>query len=173
MHKLQSHLPMNHPARPVLRVVALLTALYVLAFGVFGLAETWGRPPFDRAELWALGLRTNPAFSVLSIAVGAVLVVGAVYGRNLGHFINLGAGVVFLFSGLAMMTLLHTEANLLNFAMRNCIVSFVIGLVLLLAGLYGRVGSEEEAYAEEQFRHGDLIQRELGEQPPSQEQPES
>jgi hypothetical protein len=165
MRALQSHLPINHPARPYLRVLTTLAGLYVLAFGVAGLAATWGEPVFDRTETWALGLRTNPAFSVLSIVVGAVLVVGAILGGNLDHFINLGGGVVFLVAGLAMMAVLHTELNILNYSMRNAIVSFIIGLVLLLAGLYGRAGSDEAAYAEEQLRHGELVRRELGEEP--------
>ncbi|QSB15444.1 DUF4383 domain-containing protein [Natronosporangium hydrolyticum] len=165
MWRVQSHLPINHPAGPYLRVLAGLAGLYVLAFGVAGLIETWGAPVFDRSETWVLGLRTNPAFSGLSTVVGLVLVGGAIYGRNLCHFINYFGGIVFLVAGLAMMTLLYTELNLLNYAMRNSIVSFVIGLILLLAALYGRIGSDDAAYAEEQLRHGELIRRELGEEP--------
>ena len=33
-------------------------------------------------------------------------------------------------------------------------VSFIIGLVLCTAGLYGKVGSPEQAILEEGFRHG-------------------
>jgi hypothetical protein len=38
--------------------------------------------------------------------------------------------------------------------MTTCIVSFVIGMVLLTAGLYGKVGTAREAAAEDVFRHG-------------------
>ena len=38
--------------------------------------------------------------------------------------------------------------------MSTCIVSFVIGLVLLTAGLYGRVGSGAEVAELEEHRHG-------------------
>jgi hypothetical protein len=55
-----------------------------------------------------------------------------------------------------MLTLLRTDANLLNFAMANCIVSFVIGMALLHAGLYGKTGPQELADAEERLRHGAL-----------------
>jgi hypothetical protein len=149
-----AHLPVNHPARPLLRVVVTLIGLYVLAFGVAGLVVTWGLPFFDRGENWVLGLRTNPAFSVLSVLAGATLVVGAGYGRNLDHFINLAGGVVFLVSGLVMMAVLHTDANLFNFAIGNCIVSFLIGMALLTAGLYGKTGPAELAEAEDRLRHG-------------------
>jgi hypothetical protein len=151
-----AHLPVNHPARPLLRVLAAVIGLYVLSFGIAGLVDTWGLSFFNRDDNWVLGLRTNPAFSVLSIVAGAVLAAGAAIGRNVDHFINLAGGVVFLVAGMVMMTLLRTEANLLNFAMANCIVSFVIGLGLLHAGLYGKTGPRALAEAEDHLRHGQL-----------------
>lgn len=150
-----AHLPVNHPARPAYRVLEAVIGLYILVFGIAGLAVTWGESFFDRGEHWVLGLQTNPAFSLLSIAAGAVLLGGALYGRNVDHFLSLAGSGVFLLAGLVMMTLLHTEANLLNFAMVNCIVSFLIGLALLLAGMYGKAGPPELAAAEERLRHGE------------------
>lgn len=151
-----AHLPVNHPARPFLRVLAAVIGLYILVFGIVGFVDTQGLSFFDRGDNWALGLRTNPAFSLLSILAGVVLVAGAAYGRNVDHFINLTGGVVFLLAGIVMMTLLRTDANLLNFAMPNCIVSFLIGLGLLHAGMYGKTGPPELAEAEDRLRHGDL-----------------
>ena len=49
-----------------------------------------------------LGLRTNLAFSVLSVIAGAVIVVCAVIGRNLDHYIYLGGGVVFMLVGMLL-----------------------------------------------------------------------
>jgi hypothetical protein len=151
-----AHLPVNHPARPFLRVMAAAIGLYVLVFGVVGFIETRGLSFFDRGDTWVLGLKTNPAFSILSIVAGAILVGGAVYGRNVDHFINLYGGIVFLVAGLVMMTVLHTDANLLNFSLSNCVVSFLIGLALLDAGLYGKTGPRELAEAEDRLRHGAL-----------------
>ena len=151
-----AHLPVNHPARPFLRVLAAAVGLYVLVFGIVGFIETRGQSFFERGDTWVLGLKTNPAFSILSIAAGLVLVGGAVYGRNIDHFIILTGGVVFLVAGLAMMTVLHTDANLLNFSLSNCVASFLIGLVLLHAGLYGKTGPAELADAEHRLRHGRL-----------------
>lgn len=150
-----AHLPVNHPTRPLYRVLEAGIGLYVLVFGIVGLIVTWDQSFFNRGEHWVLGLRTNPAFSLLSIAAGAVLLGGAIYGRNVDHFLSLAGSGVFLVAGLVMMTLLHTDANLLNFAMVNCIVSFVIGLALLLAGMYGKTGPPEFAAAEERLRHGE------------------
>lgn len=158
-----AHLPVNHPSRPVLRVVVTAIGLFILTFGIVGLVETWGLAFFDRGENWVFGLRTNPAFSILSIVAGAVVTTGAVYGRNLDHFINLGGGVLFLLSGLFMMAVLLTEANLLNFSLTNCTVSFLIGMALLTAGLYGKTGTGEYAEQEEQLRHGGAGRREYDE----------
>jgi hypothetical protein len=151
-----AHLPVNHPAQPVYRVLSGLIGLYVLAFGISGLAQTWGLAFFDRGDNWALGLQTNPAFSLLSTVAGAVILGGALVGRNVNHFISLWGSTVFLLAGVVMMALLETQANLLNFAMANVIVSFLIGLGLLLAGLYGKVGPLELEEAEDHFRHGEL-----------------
>lgn len=146
------HLPVNHPTRPFLRFVAGLVGLYILVFGIVGVIETADLSFFSRADAWVLGLRTNPAFSILSIVAGTMLLCAVVIGRNLDHLLDLVGGGIFLVAGLVMMTLLRTGANFLNFAMANVIVSFLIGLVLLLAGLYGRVGPRELAEAEEYHR---------------------
>ena len=42
--------------------------------------------------------------------------------------------------GTALLALLHTELNVLNFSMATVIVSFSIGLLLFTAGLYGLSG---------------------------------
>jgi hypothetical protein len=70
------------------------------------------------------------------------------------QWINLVGGIVFLVAGIAMMTLMQTDLNFLGFTMATCVVSFLIGLVLFTAGLYGRVGSSRDMALEERFRHG-------------------
>jgi hypothetical protein len=151
-----AHLPVNHPARTVLRVMTCLIGLYILVFGIAGLVRTWGEPFFSQGPTWVLGLRTNPAFSVLSILAGAVILGGALFGRNVDHFINLWGGVAFLVAGTVMMAVLNTTLNLLNFAITNTVVSFVIGLLLMLAGLYGKVGPPDLEEAEDKLRHGEV-----------------
>jgi len=152
------HLPINHHLRPLYRTLAGLAGLYVLVFGVLGFTRTRGLALFAQphnADLpWVLGLRTNPAFAVLSILAGLAILIAAVVGRNLDHYVFLAAGVVFLLSGMAMMTLLQTDLNFLGFSMVNCVVSFILGLVTFAAGLYGRSGETEAADEEEARRHG-------------------
>src|SRR5574342_222246 len=137
-----AHIPINHPLRPLYRVMAGACGAYVLSFGIAGLARAWWLASFAQdGRPSARGLHVNPAFAVLSITVGLVVLTGAVIGRNVDHFINLSGGVVFLTAGLAMMTLLRTDLNLLGFTMTTCIVSFVLGLVMFTAGLYGKTGT--------------------------------
>jgi Domain of unknown function (DUF4383) len=150
-----AHIPVNHPLQPVYRVLAFLVGLYVLVFGIVGLTRSTGHPFFAHHQaITALGLNTNMAFSLLSIVAGAVVAVGAIYGRNIDHFINLAGGVVFLLSGLVMLVVQRTDANILNFTVRTCIVSFVIGTILSVAGLYGKTADADFAAAEDQHRRG-------------------
>ena len=149
-----AHIPINHPMRPLYRALGALAGLYILIFGIVGVSRTSGNGLFARPEVQALGLRTNMAFSVLSIAGGVIIVVAAVVGRNIDRFVNLYGGWIFLIVGMAMLALLRTDANFLNFSVATCVVSFVIGIVLLTAGLYGKVGSADDQHAEEALRHG-------------------
>ncbi|MEU7958305.1 DUF4383 domain-containing protein [Micromonospora humida] len=143
-----AHFPVNHPARPLYRVFAGLVGLYILVFGAFGVVQTWGEPLFARGSHWALGLRTNLAFSLVSVVFGIVLIIGASRRGNLGHVMNLTAGVVFMVTGIAMMSVLQTRANILNFSMSTVIVSLLFGLLLLATGLYDKIGTDEHAAQE-------------------------
>jgi hypothetical protein len=147
-----SHTPVNHPLRPLHRVLAGLTGLYVLVFGAIGVAGTAGTPLFGHPSEYALGLRTNLAFSLISIAAGIVILGASVLGRNIDYRVNQVAGYAFAGMGMLMLALLQTDANFLNFSVATCVVSFVISLVLLTAGLYSKVGSADDVAAEETFR---------------------
>lgn len=147
------HLPINHRFRPIYRFLAGVSGAYLLVFGVVGLIRTWGDPLFSRDDVKALGLRTNLAFALLSIIVGAVILAGAVRGNNADHFINTAGGAVFLLAGLIMLMVMQTEANILNFEVATSVVSFIIGTVLLIAGMYGKTGTVSAEQDEEQFRH--------------------
>ncbi|MEV0808168.1 DUF4383 domain-containing protein [Micromonospora sp. NPDC050200] len=146
------HFPVNHPARPLYRVFAGLVGLYILVFGVWGVVQTLGQPLFHQGHDWVLGLRTNLAFSLVSVLFGAFLIIGASRRSNLGHYMNLTAGIVFLATALGMMAVLQTTANFLNFSMSTVIVSMLFGLLLLATGLYDKVGPDEHAEAERRHR---------------------
>jgi Domain of unknown function (DUF4383) len=149
-----AHIPVNHPLRRLYKTLTAFAGLYILIFGIIGLTRTHGMPLFARHGLpWVLGLRTNLAFSILSIAGGIVMLAAVAVGRNIDHYMEILAGGVFIFVGLLMLALLQTDANFLGFSMINCVVSFVLGMVVFAAGLYGKTGSDEDVAAEEAFRH--------------------
>ena len=147
-----SHTPVNHPLRPLYRVLAGLTGLYVLVFGIAGVVETSGTDLFGHPSEYALGLRTNLAFSIISVVAGLIILVATVIGRNLDYRVNQVAGYAFAGMGVLMLALLQTDANILNFSVATCVVSFVISLVLLTAGLYSKVGNDDDVAAEEAFQ---------------------
>ena len=150
-----AHFPVNHHLRPLYRALAGLAGVYMLVFGIVGLSQTSGLPLFTQDEArWALGLRTNPAFAILSIVAGAVVVLANLVGRKFGHQVNQLAGVVFVLVGMASLLLLQTDANFFAFSMSNVIVTFILALVVGTASLYDRTGTADEAHAEEAFRHG-------------------
>jgi Domain of unknown function (DUF4383) len=154
-----SHIPVNHPLRSFYRFLAVLAGLYILVFGVVAFTKTKDFPGFSQTETaWALGLRSNLAFAIVSIIAGAVVIVGALLGRNIDHFINIWGGLAFMFFGVLLLALLDSDANFFAFSMANVIVSFIIGVVLFTAGLYGRTGSSDLAAHEDAMRHS-VVQR--------------
>jgi hypothetical protein len=140
-----AHLPVNHHLRPLYRVVAALTGLYLLVFGVLGLIEASGLDAFAREGLpRVLGQTVNPAYAVLSIVLGGVTVLATVVGRNVDHYVDHWIGLLMLIIGLFELSFQRTDANFLGFSMTNCIVVFVLGLILATAGMYAKIGPTEE-----------------------------
>jgi hypothetical protein len=149
-----AHIPVNHPLRRLYKTLTAFAGLYILIFGIIGLVKTHGMPLFAQHGLpWVLGLRTNLAFSILSIAGGIVMLAAVAIGRNIDHYMEILAGGVFIFVGLLMLALLQTDENFLGFSLVNCVVSFVLGMVVFAAGLYGKTGTDADVAAEEAFRH--------------------
>lgn len=147
-----SHLPVNHRLRPLYRGLALLIGIYLMVFGVVGIITCAGDPFFDRGDVTVLGLKTNMAFAVLSVIVGAIVFIGAFLGRNVDHFINMWLGGLFMFVGVFGLIIVRSDLNKLNFSVATCVVSSLIGTALLIAGLYGKTGSDEDAQHEEELR---------------------
>ncbi len=78
---------------------------------------------------------------MLSICVGLLLFVGMVIGGNFASTLNMVFGVLFILSGFVNLALLDTDLNILAFHMQNVLFSFVVGLLLMVFGMYGRVTS--------------------------------
>ncbi|BDM67634.1 hypothetical protein HEK616_11210 [Streptomyces nigrescens] len=135
--RLDEHLPVDHGLSRVYRIGAGVMGLILLAFGVLGLTHNIGF--FDTGGDMVAGLQTNGALSVLSIVVGVILFAGMVIGGNFASNLNLIFGILFLLSGFVNLALLQTDANFLAFKIQNVLFSFVVGLMLMVFGMYGRV----------------------------------
>jgi hypothetical protein len=137
--RLDEHLPVDHRLSKFYRVGAGLMGLVLLAFGILGLIDKVGF--FDTGGDTVAGLNTNGALSVLSICVGLLLFVGMVIGGNVASTLNMILGVLFILSGFVNLALLDTGFNFLAFHIQNVLFSFVVGVMLMFFGMYGRVGS--------------------------------
>jgi hypothetical protein len=142
-----AHTPVNHPARPVYRAIGGLTGLYLVIFGVLGVIETAGGEFLAQDDTRVLGQGTNLGFSVLAVLLGAVILVATGIGRNIDAAVNQWLGYAFMVLSLAALAFLRTDGNVLNFSVSTVVVTMLIGLVLLMAGMYGKVGSEEQQKA--------------------------
>ncbi|MZD05072.1 DUF4383 domain-containing protein [Streptomyces sp. SID5785] len=134
---LDEHLPVDHRLSQVYRIGAGLMGLVLLAFGILGLIDRIGF--FDTGGDTVAGLNTNGALSVLSICVGLLLFAGAVIGGNVASTLNMTLGILFILSGFVNLALLDTGANVLAFKIQNVLFSFVVGVLLMAFGMYGRV----------------------------------
>lgn len=131
-------LPENNPLNKVYRISAGVIGLVLLGFGVLGFFNQLAF--FDTAGAdKVVGLSTNVLLSSVSVLVGLALIGGAFAGGNIAAELNAVVGALFILSGLVNLLILRTSLNILNFSMANVIFSFVVGTVLLVFGLYGRV----------------------------------
>ncbi len=135
--KLDEHLPVDHRLSRVYRIGAGLMGLVLVAFGILGLINRVGF--FDIGGHTVAGLNTNGTLSVLSIVIGLLLFVGMVIGGNFASSLNMVLGLLFLLSGFVNLALLETPFNFLAFRLQNVLFSFVVGLLLMWFGMYGRV----------------------------------
>ncbi|WP_341718944.1 DUF4383 domain-containing protein [Micromonospora sp. FIMYZ51] len=138
------HTPVNHPAQPIYRAIGGLTGLYLVVFGVLGFFASSGESFLGRGDTQVLGQGTNLGFSLLSVVLGAIVLAGTVIGRNLDVLINQWTAYLIMVVSLAGLAFIRTEANIFNLSVATVIVLMVASLVLLLAGMYGKVGSDDE-----------------------------
>jgi hypothetical protein len=132
------HLPVDHKLNLVYRIGAGLIGAFLVAFGILGLMNHIGF--FGTGGNMVAGLNSNGTLSVLSICIGALLLVGMVIGGNVASTLNMVLGILFLLNGFLFLALLDTPNNFLAFKIQNVLFSFVVGLLLMTFGMYGRVG---------------------------------
>ncbi|MCX4912458.1 DUF4383 domain-containing protein [Streptomyces sp. NBC_00687] len=138
--KLQDELPVDHQLGAVYRWGAAFCGVVLLVFGSLGFADQLS--PFTTDGNTVAGLSSNGALSLISVLVGVALIAGGFIGGNVASGLNMVVGTLFLLSGFVHIFILDRPANVLGFGMTNVIFSFVMGLVILTFGMYGRVSSK-------------------------------
>lgn len=150
--RMDRYLPPEHPLARFHRIAAAVFGACLMVFGALGLANRV--PLFTTDGIDVLGLSSNGLLAVVSIAVGAILVGAAAWGRSLSSTTTAAIGGLFVLSGLANLAVLNTEWNVFAFELRNVVFSLIAGLVLMFFGLYGRVSGglpEDNPYV--RYRH--------------------
>ncbi|WP_329162196.1 DUF4383 domain-containing protein [Streptomyces anulatus] len=135
--KLSEELPVDHRLAKVYRIGAGLCGTILLVFGILGFTSRLGF--FETSGDHIAGLSTNGLLSLISVVVGGLLIAGAVVGGNIASTLNMTIGALFLLSGFGHLFILDRAANILDFGMPNVVFSFVMGLLILTFGMYGRV----------------------------------
>jgi hypothetical protein len=148
-----AHTPINHPLRPIYRTLAAIVGSYLIVFGVVGFIVTAGDGLVGSGGHRVLGQRANLLWSIIALVLGVAVLIGIVIGRNLDVRLDqyIGWGLV----GIATYELAvnRTDANFLNFSIATVIVTYIVALVLIMAGLYSKVGTDEAAQAEQRAAH--------------------
>ncbi|WP_326783128.1 DUF4383 domain-containing protein [Streptomyces sp. NBC_00151] len=137
---LQDELPVDHHLAAVYRWGAAFCGVVLLVFGILGFADELSL--FNTEGQSIAGMSTNGALSLISVLVGLALIIGGSIGGNVASTLNMAVGTLFLLSGFVHIFILDRPANILDFGMTNVIFSFVMGLVILTFGMYGRVSSK-------------------------------
>ncbi|MGW2912332.1 DUF4383 domain-containing protein [Streptomyces asoensis] len=138
--KLSDELPLDHRLATVYRYGAAFCGLVLLVFGTLGFADRLS--PFDTDGRHLAGMSTNGVLSLISVVVGLLLIAGAIVGGNFASTLNMVVGSLFLLSGFVHVFILDRSANVLDFGMINVMFSFIMGLIILTFGMYGRVSSK-------------------------------
>lgn len=123
-----------------------------MLFGVLGIITCAGNDVLAQDDTRVLGQGTNLGFSLVSVLLGILVLAGTLLGRNIDVMINQWLSYLLMAVGLAGLAFLRTEANIFNFSIPTVIVIMVLGLVLLLVGMYGKVGTDEERDAWQKAR---------------------
>ncbi|MFE2478031.1 DUF4383 domain-containing protein [Streptomyces sp. NPDC059389] len=135
--RLRDELPVDHRLNRVYRVGAALCGLLLLVFGCLGFTDSLSS--FGTQGQRIAGLATNDLLSAVSVAFGLLLITAAAVGGNLASTVNILVGILFVASGFVHLLLIGHDGNILDFGMSNVVFSFLMGLLIMTFGMYGRV----------------------------------
>jgi len=128
------HNPVNHPLRPLYRAIGGLVGLYMIVFGLVGLIGGTG------SDHRVLGQGASAAWAVLSLIIGAIVLGAILLGRNLDNQVDKYLGWGLLVVGSYGLATIRTNANVLDFTISTIVVAYLLGLALIMIGLYSKTG---------------------------------
>ena len=149
-----AHNPVNHPLRPLYRVIGFLAGAYLVVFGIVGLIQTSGEPFTGANDKTVLGQGANLLLSIIMLAVGAIVVLATVIGRNVDTAADKYLGWGLLVLGTFGLAFSRTDANIFGQDIHTVIVTYIVGLALITTSLYSKVAPAAEAGAPRQVREG-------------------
>jgi hypothetical protein len=149
-----AHNPVNHPLRPMYRVVGFIAGAYLVVFGIVGLIQTSGENITGSTGVRVLGQETNLLWSIIALAAGAIVLITTAIGRNLDTEADKYLGWGLLVAGSYELAFSRTDANVFGFSIATVVVTYIVGLVLITAGLYSKVAPSSQAGAPRQVREG-------------------
>ena len=149
-----AHNPVNHPLRPLYRALGFLAGAYLVVFGIVGLIRTSGHDFTGNIGVRVLGQEANLLWSIITLIVGAIVLIAAVIGRNADTEADKFLGWGMLVLGAYGLATSRTDANFLGFGIATVIVTFLVGLVLITTGLYSKVAPASRTGAPRQVREG-------------------
>ncbi|MEU4618747.1 DUF4383 domain-containing protein [Actinoplanes sp. NPDC023801] len=149
-----AHTPVNHPLRPIYRIVGFIVGAYLVAFGIIGLIAT-SSEAFTGPGVRVLGQGTNMLWSIVCLALGALVLLGAAVGKNIDVAVDKYLGWGLLVLGSYELCVLRTdEVNIFGFTMSTVIVTYLAGLLLITVSLYSKSAPASQAGAPRQVREG-------------------
>jgi len=149
---IMGHNPVNHPLRPIYRALGALTGAYLLLFGILGAILTGSDGLFGNGDDRVLGQQTNLFWSIVAVLVGAIVLIASIIGNNSDTLIDKYFGWGLLVIGSYELAAIRTDANFLNFSISTVVVTYLLGLILIMAAYYSKVAPEEQTGAPRQTR---------------------
>ncbi|MEV8507472.1 DUF4383 domain-containing protein [Actinoplanes sp. NPDC051475] len=147
-----AHTPVNHPLRPIYRALGALTGVYLILFGIVGIIVTAGDGMFGNGGDRVLGQHANLFWSIVSLLIGVIVLIATVLGRNSDVLVDKYFGWGLLVVGSYELAALRTDANFLDFSIATVVVTYLVGLVLIMAGQYSKIAPSSQAGAPRQVR---------------------
>jgi hypothetical protein len=149
-----AHNPVNHPLRPIYRALGFLVGAYLVVFGIVGLIQTSGHDFTGKIGVRVLGQEANLLWSVISLILGAIILIATVIGRNADTEADKFLGWAVLVFGAYGLATTRTDADFLGFSISTVVVTFLVGIVLITTSLYSKVAPAAQAGAPRQVREG-------------------